>query len=132
MKNQVWFVVISDDKRGPFSEEEIATLLKAGSLSERSLVWSKDALTDDWLPIFRSDLKHLVSGAEISPPALPPIEREINTKPATLLEQPTLVRADQSGSYSGPELTDWGSPNTTEIGQGSKRLETETSRLRTH
>ena len=41
LESQLWFAVISEEKKGPFSEEQISTLLNAGSLNERSLVWSK-------------------------------------------------------------------------------------------
>lgn len=110
LESQLWFAVISEEKKGPFSEEQISTLLNAGSLNERSLVWSKDASTDEWIPLYKSGLKHLVSGAEVAPPPLPPsLTKPQDSSPISVIS-PIYPNETQQKfmNQSGPELTDWG------------------------
>ena len=110
MESQLWFAVISEEKKGPFSEEQISTLLNAGSLNERSLVWSKDASTDEWIPLYKSGLKHLVSGAEVAPPPLPPsLTKPQDSSPISVISPIYPTETQQKFmNQSGPELTDWG------------------------
>lgn len=102
--------MISEERKGPFSEEQISTLLKAGSLSERSLVWSKEASTDEWMPLYKSGLQHLVSGAEVAPPPLPPSLAKPQDSSPIQAKPPGYTAATRQPllSQSGPELTDWG------------------------
>jgi len=110
LENKLWFAAISEEKKGPFSEEQISALLNTGSLNERSLIWSKEASTDEWVPLYKSGLKHLVSGAEVAPPPLPSSLTKPQDTPPIPTKSPGYLAATRQPSLnqSVPELTDWG------------------------
>lgn len=102
---KVWFAVVGSERKGPFSEEQIAGLLSAGAMTAHSNVWSKLSANETWTPLYRSELKHLLGDAEIAPPPLPG-------------ENPAVAKAARpSISSSGNlELTDWGQDQTDQVG----------------
>lgn len=63
-----WFYSAGNDRKGPFSRDQISALLSAGVLNAHSRVWSE--ATTEWTPLFRTELRSLLGGRDIAPPEI--------------------------------------------------------------
>lgn len=61
-----WFTVVNNEKKGPFTQEQISGLISAGVLTAHSKVWSEDLA--DWKPLYQTALRTLLPDAVIEPP----------------------------------------------------------------
>lgn len=63
-----WFYDFNNERKGPFSTEQVSALLTAGVITEHTKVWS-EALAE-WTPLFRTELRALLGERPVTPPAL--------------------------------------------------------------
>ena len=67
-----WFYQANNDRKGPFSSEQMSALLTAGAITEHTKVWS-EALAE-WTPLFRTELRALLGEKPIAPPDFEPAD----------------------------------------------------------
>lgn len=83
--NANWFYSGGDERKGPFSKEQISALLSAGVLNEHSKVWS-EALAE-WTPLFRTELRTLLGERAIAPPEIAPAAAQTATPASVTVSQ---------------------------------------------
>ncbi|MBA4207831.1 DUF4328 domain-containing protein [Pannonibacter phragmitetus] len=65
----LWFYSAPDGRKGPFTVEQIQTLVQAEVVDAHTLMWSE--AVSDWTPLFRTDLRSLLGNTPILPPDRP-------------------------------------------------------------
>lgn len=61
-----WFCVLGDERKGPLSATEVKTLVEAGTVTARTMVWNEDMT--DWAPLHTTALRSLLENAAVEPP----------------------------------------------------------------
>ena len=62
-----WFYQANNDRKGPFSSEQMSALLMAGAITEHTKVWSETLA--EWTPLFRTELRALLGDVPLLGPA---------------------------------------------------------------
>jgi hypothetical protein len=91
-----WYYQAGDDRKGPFTSDQISALLSVGAVNEHTKVWS-EALAE-WTPLFKTELRALLGDRPVAPPSLPP-QPEPSAAPATSSHQ------SSAAPPSGPATT---------------------------
>lgn len=95
-----WFYSAGNDRKGPFSEEQISALLTAGVITAHTAVWSDTAA--DWTPLFRTELRRLLGDQPIEPPDIRSEEPKNSvppTQPQQAAAQPQWQTVKTYGVY---------------------------------
>lgn len=75
-----WFYHQDGDRKGPFTSEQIGTLIRAGVIGEHTRMWSEKL--GEWTPLFRTELRALLGDRAVEPPPLPAAEPATKAAPA--------------------------------------------------
>lgn len=75
-----WFYHQDGDRKGPFTSEQIGTLIRAGVVDGHTKVWSETL--GEWSPLFRTELRALLGDRAVEPPPLPAEEPAAKAAPA--------------------------------------------------
>lgn len=80
----VWFYSTDDQRKGPFSREQISALLSVGAITEHTRVWSETL--SEWTPLFKTELRALLGERPVPPP-------DIAATPAASTQSPGVASA---------------------------------------
>lgn len=75
-----WFYHQDGDRKGPFTSEQIGTLIRAGVVDGHTKVWSETL--GEWTPLFRTELRALLGDRAVEPSPLPAEEPVAKAAPA--------------------------------------------------
>ena len=64
-----WFCVLGEERKGPFSAMEVKTLVEAGTVTARTMVWNEEMT--DWAPLHTTALRSVLGSDAIEPPEVP-------------------------------------------------------------
>lgn len=71
-----------EDRKGPFTEEQMGALLTAGVVNAHTKVWSEKIA--EWTPLFRTDLRKLLGEKTIEPPQVASEAPKASVAPVTI------------------------------------------------
>lgn len=105
-----WFYSIDNQRKGPFTPDQISALLTAGAITEHTKVWS-EALVE-WTPLFRTELRTLLGEKPVAPPEIEPANANVTfvqADPIPAAPSPSHVAYPRYDNRTLGTITRWAS-----------------------
>lgn len=72
MSDADWYFEHDNERKGPFSDEQMIGLHRLGTLNPHTKVWSAES--GEWRPLYKTSLRETLQIKEVAPPAAKPTE----------------------------------------------------------